>query len=227
MNKQDVLNAIKKAKEISNKKNFKQSVDLIITLQDLDLKKPDNQVDFFMSLPFSNRIKTKVCGLVGPEMIENAKKDLDLAISSDDFEIYEKDKKKIKKLANECDFFIAQANLMGQIAKLFGRVFGPKNKMPNPKSGCVVPPNANLGILKTRLGKTIRITVKTSPQIQIALGKEDIKEDDLAENAIAVYSQVIHHLPNENNNIKDSFIKLTMGPTIKIGLKEEKEGNKK
>ena len=43
MEKQDILNALKKAKEISQKRNFKQSVDLIINFKGLDLKKPDKR----------------------------------------------------------------------------------------------------------------------------------------------------------------------------------------
>lgn len=226
MNKQQVLNALNKAKESSNKRNFSQTIDLIIILKDLDLKKPDHQLDFFLPLHYSNGRTTKICGLVGPEMAENAKKELDFVVLSNDFADYAKDKKKVKKLAEEYTFFVAQANLMGKIAATFGRVFGPKNKMPNPKSGCIVPPNANLTILKDKLKNTVRIQVKKSPQLQIAVGKEDMKEEEILENIMTVYNQVVHHLPNESHNIGSIMVKLTMGPTIKIGSDNEK-GNQK
>lgn len=219
MNKNDVLQALKQAKETSNKRKFNQTVDVIITLKDLDLKKPSNQVDLFITLHHSNGRKMKICGLVGPEMLDYAKKELDFVIDSDKFDEYAKDKKKMKKLANEYDYFVAQANLMAKVAAAFGRILGPKNKMPNPKSGCVVPPNANLAALKSKLFKTVRIMVKQFPQFQTAVGKEDSKEDEIVDNVVTIYNQLMHHLPNEEHNIKDIYVKLTMGPSIKIGAK--------
>lgn len=221
MDKKKLSLALKKAIESSNKRNFKQTVDLIITLKDLDLKKPDNQVDIFMPLPHTTGKQVKICGLVGPELKDSAQKEFDFVITADEFPIYAKDKKKAKKVAEEYDYFVAQSNLMPQVAQAFGRILGPKSKMPNPKSGCVVLPTANLSQLKAKLKNTIRVMVKTILQYQTAIGKEDQSEEQLLENANAIYSQLTHNLPGEENNIKDVFIKLTMGPAVKIDSVEE------
>ena len=50
------------------KRNFKQTVDLIINLKNLNLKKPEHQVEFFLELPKAKGKKTKVCALVGAEL---------------------------------------------------------------------------------------------------------------------------------------------------------------
>jgi len=226
MDKKKFTSALKKIKEASNKRNFNQSVDLIVTLKDLDLKKPDHQVDFFLPLHHSNGKKIKLCGLVGPELKESSQKELDFTVGVDEFEHYAKDKKLIKKLADEYDFFVAQATLMPQVAKTFGRILGPKNKMPNPKSGCVVPPNANLAQVKGRLQNMVRVLVKISMQFQIAVGKEDMEDEIVLDNAITVYNQLVHHLPNEFHNIKNIFMKLTMGPAVKVGSEDETEVSK-
>lgn len=217
MNNKLVLDALNKAKESTKKRNFKQSIDMIVIFRDLDLKKPDHQVDFFTQLHFSKGKDLKICGLVGPELREASEKDLDFTVSDDQFAEYAKDKRKIKKLASEYDFFIAQANLMGKIAQTFGRVFGPRNKMPNPKSGAVVPANANLAQIKERLKMTTRVLVKTSLQFQTLIGKEDMKDEEIIDNVMTLYNQIVHHLPNESDNIKTVFLKTTMGPAIKIG----------
>jgi large subunit ribosomal protein L1 len=190
---------------------------MIITLKDLDLKKPDNQVDFFTQLHFSRGKEVKICGLVGPELKENSTKELDFTINADQFVDYAKDKKAIKKIAEEFDFFIAQGNLMGKVAQTFGRVFGPRNKMPNPKSGAVVTPNANLAQVRDRLKMTVRVTAKTSLQYQTLVGKSDMKDEEVVDNIMTIYDQLIHHLPGEKNNIKSIFLKTTMGPAIKVG----------
>ena len=220
MEKEEIQSALQKAKDISGKRNFKRSFDLIINLKGLDPKKPEHQVDAFITLPHSRGKKIKICALVGAELGEQAKEIFDSVIMSDNFNSY-KDKKEIKKIANGFDYFIAQANIMPKVATVFGRVFGPRGKMPNPKSGGVVPPNANLKPLYEKLQKTIRATTKSAPLIQCCIGTEDMDVKDVAENGLTVYNSVLHVLPNEKHNIKDIYVKLTMGKPVKIGEKLE------
>src|SRR3989338_5458701 len=102
MEKQQLQSALLKAKETSPKRNFKQTYDLIINLKGLDLKKPEHQVDAFVTLPFSRGKKIKICALVGPELNEQAKGIFDSVITSDSFDRI-KDKKEIRKLSNSAD----------------------------------------------------------------------------------------------------------------------------
>ncbi len=219
MDKKLILDALKKAKESSNKRNFKQSVDFIVSFKDLDLKKPDNQLDFFVTLHHPKGKKVKVCALVGPELLDQAKSVCDLTISVDDFPKY--DKKKIKKLSRNFDFFIAQANIMPKVAATFGRILGPKGKMPNPKAGCVLPPEANIKPLYEKLQKTIYVNVKKDPLFQCLVGLEDNNEEEVADNILDVYNSIVTHLPSDKHNIKKMYLKLTMGPSVKFGGKEK------
>src|SRR3989338_3533308 len=131
MDKKTVLEALKKLKEGSKKRNFVQSVDIIVNLKEIDLKIPEQQVDFFAVMHHPTGKKKKICALIGPELADEARKVCDKTILTDEFDSYSKDKKLAKKLASEHDFFIAQANIMPKIASAFGKVFGPKGKMPN------------------------------------------------------------------------------------------------
>ncbi len=221
MEKQQFIEAIKSISE--SKRGFKQTYELIINLRDIDLKKPDNHVDAFITLPHERGKTIKICALVGGELAEQAKKTCDNVIISSDFAKYEGNKKELKKLAGDYDFFIAQANLMANIAKVFGRVFGPRNKMPNPKAGCVVPPNATLAPLIQKLKKTVRIIAKTQASIKVPVGIQGMDEDKIAENMRAVYTAAIPELPQEINNIKSVMIKLTMSKPVTVGAKEVKE----
>lgn len=196
-------------------KKFSQSVDLIINLMGLDIKKNDQQVDFFLTLPHSKGKSNKVCGLVGPELHDEAKKTLDKAIESHDFAEY-KDVKKIKALAKEYDFFIAQANIMPQVATVFGKVLGPRGKMPNPKAGCVVPPKAVLGPVKERLERTVRVSAKTSLSIKLSVGVETQDPKEIAANIDAIYNELVHHVPQGKHNVKNMLLKLTMGKPVKL-----------
>ncbi|MFO8015470.1 MAG: 50S ribosomal protein L1 [Candidatus Woesearchaeota archaeon] len=216
MNEKDVTESLKQAKENSKKRNFTQTYDMIINLKNLDLKKPENHLDFYLTLHYSRGKKSRICALVGTELLDDAKKVCDNVIHSDEFEEYSKDKKKAKKLAQDYDFFIAQANIMPQVASTFGKIFGPRGKMPNPKAGCVVPPKTNLKPLYEKLQDTVRIQVKDKMMIQCAVGNESMEDKEIADNIINVYNNTMHSLPLEKNNIKSVFLKLTMGKPVPV-----------
>ena len=181
----------------------------------------------FITLPKSTGKAIKICALVGRELKDTAEASCDKVILSDDFAKFDGKKKDIKKLAEEFDFFVAQATMMPQIAKIFGRVLGPRQKMPNPKVGCVVPPNANLKPLAEKLRRTVRVQAKKMPVIQCIVGKESISKEDVVENMHAAFSQVLHSLPQENNNIKAVMVKKTMSPIVRLGEKKGAAEEKK
>jgi len=213
MKKEDFVKAIEKIKD--NKKKFTQTYELVINLQGLDLKKPEQQMETWVELPNGTGKQVKVAALVGQELKEQADKACDLTVVQDDFAKYT-DKKVIKQLSRSYDYFIAQANIMPLIAKTFGRYFGPHGKMPNPKIGCVVPPNANLKALVDRLKITVKASAKTQASAKIPVGREDMDAEKVAENMLAAYNAVLHKLPQEKNNIKNVLIKKTMSPPIRV-----------
>ena len=157
------------------------------------------------------------------ELAEQAKKTCQKVVLNDEFKLYAQDKKKAKKLAEEFDYFLAQANMMQDIAKTFGRVFGPRGKMPNPKAGCVVPPNANLGPLVERLKKTVKLTAKTQTSVKSIVGNETMPDDDVVENMAAIYSAVVSALPAEEANIKSVLVKYTMSAPVRVGAQEKQD----
>ncbi len=215
MNKKNIIEALKQVRKDSKKRNFNQTFDLIINLKDLNFKKPEDQVDLFLQLPHHIGRATKICALVGPELKTDAEAACDFTIGTESFEKYT-NKKDVKSLAAKYDFFVAQANIMGQIAKTFGRVLGPRGKMPNPKAGCVVPPKFNLKNLYEKLQNTSRVSAKTAPLIQVSVGKEDMQDEDVAENITTIYNSLIHSLPKEQNNIASILLKTTMGKPVRV-----------
>ncbi|MFT4326053.1 MAG: 50S ribosomal protein L1 [Candidatus Woesearchaeota archaeon] len=216
MDKDKFKAALQKALEEKGKRKFTQSIDVICNLKEIELKNTEHQIDFFLTLPHTKGKGAKVCAFVGPELHDEAKKELDAVYEVHDFDKFKDKPKEIKKLADSYDYFVAQANVMPQVATVFGKVLGPRGKMPNPKAGCVVPPKASLGPLKEKLNNTIRVTAKTSASIKAVVGKEDADIDALVENIMALYNSIISHTPQGHNNIKELFVKLTMGTLIKV-----------
>src|SRR3989344_7667322 len=104
MEKKEVQQVIHAIKTNSPKRKFTQAIDLIITLKDINLKQTENQIDLYVSLNYNTGKKRKVCALVGAELIEEAKKQCDYAILSDDFERFSQKKRDVKKLASNHDY---------------------------------------------------------------------------------------------------------------------------
>lgn len=210
--KESFKKAIAEAKKQSIKRKFKQSLDLAISLK---LMPKNASVEEFIQLPNGRSKPAKICALVGVELKEQASKLCDSMVLSDDFSKWT-DKKKCKKLISEHDFFIAQANMMPQVATTFGKYLGPMGKMPNPKAGMIVPPKFNLEPLIKKLKATVKITLTKSPVLHSVIGPEDLDDTKLAENAAQIYEIVVNALPNKVQNVKDVFVKTTMGKAIKV-----------
>ncbi|MFH1210317.1 MAG: 50S ribosomal protein L1 [archaeon] len=219
MNDQEILSALKKVRDAGPKRKFSQTVDLIVTLKQLDLKKPEQNVNTFIALPHTRGKKLKICALVDKELFNAAGECCDRVIMKDEFSKF--DKKTLRKLANEYDFFIAQANVMPDIAKYMGKVLGTKGKMPNPKADCVVPTSANVKALYEKLQKTVRLQTKNEQAVKCPVGIESMPDSDIRDNILAVHNALLRVLPKEKHNIKESMLKLTMGPAVVIGAKDE------
>jgi len=217
LDKKKVLECLKEARKNSKKRKFNQTVDLIINFKELDLKK--NSIDSFFALPFDRKKEIKVCAIVGEELSKQAKELCDNVISGEELEKLKNNAKEVKKISKKYDVFLAQANLMGQIATIFGRILGPLGKMPNPKLGGVLMPNMDIKNVVAKFKKNIRIIVNKEAILKLAIGKEDMKDDEIMANVMSVYDNIVHNLPKGEHNVKSVLLKLTMGKVSKIGKK--------
>lgn len=212
MDKNDIKKGLDEIKQ-QPKRNFTQSYDLVINLKNLDIK--TQPVDFFVSVPFARGKTVKIAAFVDQELAEQASKFCDLVLREPEFPQYSP-KKTAKKLAEQYDYFLAQASLMPKIAAAFGRTLGSRGKMPNPKLGCVVPPTANLEPLIKKLKNTLRLQAKKGLNLQCLIGKENQPEEEITTNILAVYNTLVKQLPNELQNVKNVGLKLTMGKPVKL-----------
>ena len=208
MNKEKILEALGKLRKENKERKFKQTVDLIINLKSFDIKK--NSVNLFLNLP--HKIKNvKVAGFL------EAKSELIDSILKQDFGKY-KDKKKIKNLVRKYDFFIANANLMPLIATNFGRYLGSAGKMPNPQLGILKKESREeIEAILRKIEKMARVKSK-EPSLKFNIGKEDMKDEEIADNVLTAYNNILNSLPKKNENIKSVMIKFTMNKPIKLEI---------
>lgn len=204
MNKENILKALKELRK-EKKKKFSQTVDLIINLRNFDIKK--QSINLFANLPHKVKEK-KVCAFFTKK---SGKVD---TIIKTDFGRYKG--KELKKLIKKYDFFIAVASLMPAVATSFGRVLGPVGKMPSPQLGILLnEDDKTIETVLEKISKIARIKSK-EPSLKIAIGKEDMKDEEIAENAINIYNSVFNVLPRKKENLKSILIKFTMSKPINL-----------
>lgn len=219
MKKEDFSKAIAQLRKESKKRKFSQAVDLIINFKNVDLKK--TPVDSFVVLPHEFTKQPKVCVIVDDDFVNRAKGKCDKIISKSELDKWSKPKD-IKRLGREFSFFISQANLMGLLATKFGRILGPLGKMPNPKFGGVIPPGGDVKVAVDKFRKSIRIITKNEPIVKTRVGYEDMKDEEIAANAMHIYDSVSHLLPQGETNIASVILKFTMSKPAFIDIKNKK-----
>jgi len=204
----DLENAIKEIRK-AEKRKFDQSIDLLVNLKGIDLKR--DSVNAVVTLPHVTKEK-KVCGFF------TKKFDAVTTITQADFSRY-KDKKELKRLVRSFDFFIASAPLMPAVATTFGKVLGPTGKMPSPQLGLVMQENeAAIKNEVLKVSKAFKVRAK-EPSIKLSVAKESMSDKDVTENINAAYNAIVAVLPTKKENIRSVMIKLTMGKPVKVEMK--------
>lgn len=209
-----VLETIKKAREKSEKRKFTQSIELIVNLQDIDMKKDEAKIQESIELPHPPGKTLKACVIASGELALRAKRTgAELVMSKPDLESLATDKKRQKKLANEYDVFLAEAPLMPLVGRAMGSILGPRGKMPKP-----LPPNINIKAQLEKSRKTINIRMRGQPVLHCAVGSEDMRDEEIAENVIVVVGRLEGRLKRGLRNISTILLKTTMGPPVRIKL---------
>ncbi len=213
MASKEILEAVEKAlaEENNKKRKFVQSVDLVVNLKDVDLKKPENRIDEEIELPKGRGKEAKIAVFASGELAFKAKNVADAVITPEQIKELAEDKKKAKKLAEEYDFFVAEAPLMPTIGRALGKVFAPRGKMPKP-----IPPDADIEAVVKKLKKSIRIRSKDRPTFHCLVGREDMPPEDIAENVEAVLHRIESKLERGRMNIRSAYIKTTMGTAVRV-----------
>lgn len=212
LSKELIASAIAKAVELSKGRGFKQSVELVITLKDVDIKSQQVKIRETVHLPSGRGKDLKVCVIGDGDVAESAKEaGAHMVIQSSDLRSI--DKKRAKRIASECDWILVKSELMGLAGRALGPALGPRGKIPVP-----IPSGASIKALVARYKNTVLARIKDQPVIMTAIGTEDMKPEDLAENAYAVISAVESKLPARLANIDKIIIKTTMGIPVEVRL---------
>ena len=113
------------------------------------------------------------------------------------------------------DSAVATPELMGKVGRL-GKVLGPRNLMPNPKTGTVTPDTAK-AVADIKGGK-IDFRVDKQANLHFIIGKASFTKEQLGENLAAALDEVLRLKPSSSKGkyMQKASIATTFGPGIPL-----------
>lgn len=206
-----IVDAVKKAKESSPTRGFEQSVDLVINLRELDMRRPENRVNLRVPLPHILEGR-KVLVFATSGLASRARRaGADDIVDQTELNEMASDRKAAKKRLKGFNIFIAEAPLMPTVGRVLGPILGPKGKMPTP-----VPPQAPMEDIIERERRVVVLRSRDKPHVNCIVGREGMEDDDIAENVETVLDALTRTLRRGVRNIGSAYLKLTMGPTMRL-----------
>jgi large subunit ribosomal protein L1 len=207
-----LIDSVKEAKNKAEKRKFVQSIELVINLREIDMKKPESKIQELIELPHQIGKQSKICVIASGELALKARNaGADLVIERAELEALAGDKKKQKELAETYESFIAEAPLMPMVGRVIGAVLGPKGRMPTP-----VPPQVNIADVISKQRRTVLVRTRNQPVLQCRIGTEDMSDEQIAENIQAVLRRLEGKLKKGLKNIRTMVIKTAMGPPVEL-----------
>lgn len=197
-------------KEI-NCTNFDSSVDVHIRLG-IDPKKADQALRGTVSLPHGTGKTKRVLVLCTPD------KEAEATAAGADFVGLDEYVAKIESGWTDIDVIVATPSVMPKIGRL-GKVLGPRNLMPNPKTGTVT--NDVAAAVTDVKGGKISFKVDKTGIIHASVGRISFEPKKIQENAQELINTLIRMKPSTAKGIylKGISMASTMSPGLSIDTK--------
>jgi large subunit ribosomal protein L1 len=197
-------------KEINTTK-FDSSVDIHVRLG-VDPKKADQAIRGTVSLPHGTGKTKKVLVLCTPDKVAEA------TAAGADFVGLDEYITKIEGGWTDIDVIVATPSVMPKIGKL-GKVLGPRNLMPNPKTGTVT--NDVAGAINDLKGGKIAFKVDKVGIIHASVGRISFSPEKIAENSTELVNAIIKLKPStaKGTYLRGVSMASTMSPGITVDTK--------
>lgn len=190
---------------------FDASVDLHIRLG-VDPKKADQSIRGTVILPHGTGKTKRVLVLCPPEKEAEAK------AAGADYAGLDEFVTKIEGGWVDVDVIIATPTVMPKIGKL-GKVLGPRNLMPNPKTGTVT--NDVVAAINDVKGGKIAFKIDKAGIVHASIGRVSFSSDKIAENSQELLNAIIKAKPSSAKGIylKGISMASSMSPGISVDTK--------
>ncbi|AAK40674.1 50S ribosomal protein L1 [Saccharolobus solfataricus] len=199
--------------ENNPKRNFVQSVEIIVTFKEVDMKKGDLKLREIVVLPKPPEKTKKVLVVPTIQQLEYAKKaEPNTILTKEELQKLQGNKRAIKKIARQNDWFLIAPDSMALVGRILGPALGPRGKFPTP-----LPNTADISEYILRFKRSTLVKTKDQPQTQVFIGTESQQIADLAENALAVLNVI--ESKGYAQKVRNIYVKTTMGKVVKVELR--------
>jgi large subunit ribosomal protein L1 len=194
-----------------NLTKFDASVDLHVRLG-VDPKKADQSIRGTVNLPHGTGKTKRVLVLCTPD------KEADARAAGADFVGLDEYIQKIEGGWVDVDVIVATPSVMPKIGRL-GKVLGPRNLMPNPKTGTVT--NDVAAAVNEVKGGKIAFKVDKAGIIHASIGRVSFTPEKLMENSQELIGAIIRAKPAtaKGTYVKSVFMASSMSPGIALDAK--------
>jgi large subunit ribosomal protein L1 len=194
-----------------NTTKFDASVDLHVRLG-VDPKKADQSIRGTVSLPHGTGKTKRVLVLCTPD------KEADARAAGADYVGLDEFIQKIEGGWVDVDVIVATPSVMPKIGKL-GKILGPRNLMPNPKTGTVT--NDVAAAVNEVKGGKIAFKVDKAGIIHASIGRVSFSPEKLAENSQELINAILRAKPAtaKGTYVKSVFLASSMSPGIALDAK--------
>ncbi|HYV95780.1 MAG TPA: 50S ribosomal protein L1 [Chitinophagales bacterium] len=194
-----------------NTAKFDASIDLHIRLG-IDPRKADQAIRGVVNLPHGTGKTKRVLVFCNPDKEDEARQ------AGADHVGLQEYVEKVEKGWMDVDVIIATPSVMPKIAKL-GKILGPRNLMPNPKSGTVTDNVADA--VKEVKGGKIAFRVDKQGIIHASVGRVSFPKEKIYDNAHELIHTVIKMKPSsaKGTYLKSVTLASTMSPGIHVDTK--------
>jgi len=214
-----ILKEVIASSETKKKRKFTETIDVVVNLKNVNLKDPNRRFNNEIELPNPVDEKTTVCFFVDGDQLVQAGNLKAEALSKDAMEaIGKKEKAEKRKFVHKYEYFVANTEMMKNLAKTLGKALGPSGKMPRPQPQGygVINPGDSLAPTLERYKKIIRMKLQKFPLIQFKIGNKAMDVKKLAQNLKASIEWIEQKLEKGKANIKSVYVKTTMGASVKL-----------
>jgi large subunit ribosomal protein L1 len=211
LQRDQIANAIDKAREASTERNFEQSFDLAINLRELDMNRPDNRVNLRVHLPNSLGDRKVLVFASGDLALRAKRAGADAVVEPDELNQLTSDKKAAKNKLKDYDVFVAEAPMMPNVGRVAGPILGPRGKMPIP-----IPPQAMIDNIIERERRIVILRSRDKSFVHCIVGKEGMNDEEIAQNIESVITNLTNATKRGFGNIKSIYLKLSMGNAVKL-----------
>jgi large subunit ribosomal protein L1 len=178
----------------------------------VDPKKANQMVRGVVSLPHGTGKDVRVLALVPPDKEAEAREAGADHVGLDEYI------QKIEQGWVDIDIIVTMPSVMAKLGKL-GRILGPRNLMPNPKSGTVTM-EIGKAVKEVKAGK-IDFKVDKEGAIHASIGKSSMEPQKLFENAVELISAINKLKPSaaKGTYLKGVSLSSTMSPGLSVDTK--------